>query len=124
MGIRLPHILWILCLAVFLVPWARGSTGMLFGFNLLPFTIPYIVGLAIGFPPIVTRSRRALLTVLASIFMLWGALNVALYWYSLALHYVATGGGVAEILPGTWIALITALAYLITALLPIHKTRK
>jgi hypothetical protein len=44
--------------------------------------------------------------------MVWGVINVAFYWYNLALHYVATSGGAAEILIGSWIALATAFLHL------------
>ena len=102
------YISWILCLVSFLLPWARSSTGILFGFNLTPFTTPYIAGLVIGFPQLVTKVKK-ILPILACILMVWGVFNVVFYWYNLALHYIATGGGVAEILIGAWIALANLL---------------
>jgi hypothetical protein len=48
--------------------------------------------------------------------MVWGVFNVVFYWYNLALHYIAIGGGVAEILIGTWIALATAFLYLVVTI--------
>jgi len=111
MKIRLTYISWVLCLVSFLLPWARSSTGILFGFNLIPFTIPYIAGLAIGFPPLVGKVKKVF-PVLACILMVWGVINVAFYWYNLALHYVATSGGAAEILIGSWIALATVFLHL------------
>jgi hypothetical protein len=115
MKIRSMYISWILCFIAYLLPWARSSTGILLGFNLTPFTTPYIAGLVIGFPQLVTKAKK-ILPILACILMVWGVFNVVFYWYNLALHYIAIGGGVAEILIGTWIALATAFLHLVVTI--------
>lgn len=100
---------WFLCLLAYLIPWAESNKGLLQGFNLIPFTFPYLLGLLVGLLPIIAGGRRLFVAIVASILMLFGVLLVLIYWYSLALHY----GGVAELEVGIWIALVVPLLYLL-----------
>lgn len=104
---------WILCFIAYLMPWVRSNVGFLPAFKLTLFTFPYAVGLALGLISFWIKKRRLLLNISACILMIIGVLCVIFYWYSLALHYVATGGGVAELEIGVWFAFATTIIYLL-----------
>lgn len=102
---------WILCLIAYLMPWAEGNKGILLGFSLAPFTLPYLIGLIVGLVSLMAKVRKLLLAIAASMLMVFGVFMVIFYWYSLALHY----GGVAKLMIGVWIALIASALYLLTS---------
>lgn len=104
---------WILCLLAYLMPWVKSNIGILPAFKLIPFTTLYVIGLALGLIPLWIKAYKLLLAILACVLMITSILCVIFYWYSLALHYVATGGGVAELEIGVWFAFVTAIVYLL-----------
>lgn len=107
---------WLLVFVAYLIPWSESSKGLHNGLGLLPFTTPYLSGLVLGLHAVFVKTRRFLLAAIASILMITGVLLVVFWWYGLALHYVATGGGVAELEPGIWFALAIILVYLLLSI--------
>lgn len=105
--------LWALVLLdYFIAPWAKASAGPLRGYELLPFTLPYLAGLLLGLLATTSTARKlAALTIIAGALMATGVLLVVFWWYSLALHYVATGGGVAELEPTVWLTLKDSVVF-------------
>lgn len=114
---------WVLCFVAYLIPWVESGTGFLPGFRLILFTAPYALGLVLGFISLCIGTHRLLLAILAFVLMIVSVVCVIFYWYSLALHYVATGGGVAELEIGVWLALIASTVYLVLNIL-LHRVRK
>ncbi|GEM_PF-2578370 len=114
---------WLLVFMAYLAPWSESNRGLHSGLGLLPFTAPYLVGLVLGLLAVFTKTRRFSLVIAPSILMFTGILLVISWWYGLALHYVATGGGIAELEPGIWLATAASLVYLLLSIY-VHASKK
>ncbi|MEM4482116.1 MAG: hypothetical protein QXK88_01580 [Desulfurococcaceae archaeon] len=95
----------------YVLPWATLNGEALYGFSIQPFSLPYLIGAAVGLLTFVSKRRLTLLVLIAGLLGVIGVLLVAFWWYGLALHYFA-GSGVKVLLePGAWLALVSSALY-------------
>lgn len=69
-------VLWLLALAAYSAPWAVADGRAFVGWNFtMPFSITYVIGLALGLVTLLARYRPVAMTIIAGILMILGVLG-------------------------------------------------
>lgn len=96
----------------YFLPWGAQNGTVYLGISIMPFSAPYLAGIIAGLIAVTSKRRLLPLVVLSGLLGVLGVLLVSLWWYGLALHYVAGSGVKVTIEFGAWVALASSLIYI------------